>query len=118
MRSSTLKTLSLAAAVFAASTVAGIAYAASERYDSANENIVKAVALLKAIDHADQGPAEKAHRLHAIRQLEGALQQIDKAKAAADKTAADKNKKDKDRKGHKGHDGHKDHKSHKGHKHD
>jgi len=117
MRSSTLKTLGLGAAMLAMSTVAGIAYAASERYDSAKDHIDKAIALLKATEHAEQSAAEKGHREHAIKQLEGALEQIDKAKTAADRPKKkDKDKdKDKDKKGHKG--PHKD-KDHKAHKHD
>ena len=118
MRSSRIKTLALGAAILALSSAAGVAYAASERYDSAKANIDKAIALLKAIDDPKQSPAEKGRREHAIRELEGALQQIDKAKTAADKAAAAQKEKDKkdhkgsgDHKDHKGHDDHKDHKN-------
>ena len=108
--------------IFAFGSAAGVAYAASERYDSAKDNIDKAVALLKAINHADQSRAEKGHREHAIRQLEGALDQIAKAKVAADRPPPNGKGKDKDKKehgqrgpGHEGH-GHKGH-THGGHQH-
>jgi hypothetical protein len=85
MRRSKLKTLGMGALVVALSTAAGIAYAASERYDDAKSNIDKAVALLKAIERPEESAAEKGHRTHAIKQLEGALVQIARAKEAADK---------------------------------
>lgn len=84
-RSSKLKTLGLGAAVLVASTLAGIAYAANERYDDAKANIEKAVALLKAIENPNERAAEKNHRQHAIQKLEGALEQIAKAKEVADR---------------------------------
>ena len=92
-RSSRVKTLVLSAAILALST-AGIAYAASERYDSSKDNVDKAIALLKAIDHANQPPGERHHRQQAIRQLQGALDSIAKAKAAADRPPPKKDKKD------------------------
>src|SRR5688572_29215160 len=85
-RSSIIKALGLSVVVLALSTGAGIAYAASERYDSAKDNIAKAIALLKAIENPDERQPEKIHRELAIKALETADQQIDKAKAAADKT--------------------------------
>ena len=117
MRSHRIKTLALGMACMALGTVAGVAYAANERYDSAKDNIAKAIALLKAIENPAEPNAEKNHRQLAIKQLEAADDQIDKAKAAADAAAAAKSKAKKDpHKGKKESHGHKDHKDHKDHK--
>jgi hypothetical protein len=74
--------------VLALSTVATIAYAASERYDDAKLNIEKAIALLKAVEYPDQPKAERQRRDQAVKDLEASLVQIERAKAAADAAPA------------------------------
>ncbi len=113
IRSHRIKTVALSVACLALGTVAGVAYAANERYDSAKDNIAKAIALLKAIENPAEPNAEKIQRQHAIKDLESADEHIDKAKAAADEAAAarKKAKKDSGKKDWHGKKGHKDHKN-------
>jgi hypothetical protein len=111
IRSHRIKTLALGVACLTLGTVAGVAYAANERYDLAKDNIAKAIALLKAIENPTEPTAEKIQRQLAIKQLESADQHIDKAKAAADEAAAARKKTKKDSHGKKGHKDHNDHKN-------
>jgi hypothetical protein len=74
------------AAGLAGAFYAGTAYAADPRLDQAKDNITKAIALLKAADNPNvKGPEFGGHRLHAIKALERANHEIDRAKYFADR---------------------------------
>jgi hypothetical protein len=68
----------------AAAFYAGAAYAADPRFDQANDNITKAIALLKAAENPGVRPPFGGHREKAIDALERAQKEIEKAKRYAD----------------------------------
>lgn len=65
---------------------AGIAYAADPRLDQANDNIIKAIALLEAAENPNGNHNFHGHRAKAIQDLKSAQKQIEKAKEWADKS--------------------------------
>ncbi len=71
--------LSLAGAFYA-----GVAYAADPRFDQANDNIIKAIALLKAAENPGVMPPFGGHRERAIDKLQDAQREIERAKRYAD----------------------------------
>ena len=85
-----------AATALAGAFYAGVAYAADPRLDQANDNITKAIALLRAAENPGVKPPFGGHRERAIDNLERAQREIEKAKRYADKPR-DKDK-DKDKK--------------------
>jgi len=73
---------------------AGVAYAADPRLDQANDNIVKAIALLQAAENPNGSFG--GHRRKAIANLKQAQAEIQKAKQFADNPKNKGNKGDKD----------------------
>ena len=73
-----------AATTLAAAFYAGVAYAADPRLDQANDNITKAIALLKAAENPGVKPPFGGHRERAIDACERAQREIEKAKKYAD----------------------------------
>jgi hypothetical protein len=69
----------------AAAFYAGVAYAADPRLDQANDNIVKAIALLRAAENPGVRPPFGGHRERAIDALERAQKEIERAKRYADR---------------------------------
>jgi hypothetical protein len=93
------------AAVLAGAFYAGVAYAADPRLDQANDNIIKAIALLEAAENPDPKKEFGGHRKKAIELLRRAQSEVQKAKEFADRPPRDKDK-DKDKgKGKGGHHG-------------
>lgn len=80
------RSLSAAAAslVMAGAFWAGYAMAADARLDQADQNVEKAIALLKAAENEGVKPPFGGHRLKAIIHLKAARKQIAKSKAYAD----------------------------------
>ena len=75
--------LTAAGATFLAGAFyAGVAYAADPRLDQANDNIVKAIALLEAAENPNGNFG--GHRRKAIHNLKQAQSEIEKAKRFAD----------------------------------
>jgi hypothetical protein len=83
-----------AATTLAGAFYAGAAYAADPRFDQANDNITKAIALLRAAENPGVKPPFGGHRERAIDNLERAQKEIEKAKRFAD----DPHNKPKDKK--------------------
>jgi hypothetical protein len=73
---------------------AGVAYAADPRLDQANDNIVKAIALLEAAQNPNGSFG--GHRRKAVQNLKQAQSEIQKAKQFAD-NPKNKGKGDKDK---------------------
>jgi hypothetical protein len=101
-----------AATLLAGGFYAGTAYAADPAFDQANDNIVKAIALLEDAKNPNRNPPFDGHRRHAIGLLRRAQSEIQKAKEAADRPPRDRDRdRDKDKgkgkgKGRDGHHGH------------
>ena len=87
-----------AATALAGAFYAGAAYAADPRFDQANDNIVKAIALLRAAENPGVRPPFGGHRERAIDALERAQKEIEKAKRYADDPRNKPKDKDKDKK--------------------
>jgi hypothetical protein len=87
-----------AATALAGAFYAGVAYAADPRLDQANDNITKAIALLKAAENPGVKPPFGGHRERAIDNLERAQREIEKAKRHADDPRHKPKDKDKDKK--------------------
>ncbi|MCC6648590.1 MAG: hypothetical protein IT374_23855 [Polyangiaceae bacterium] len=64
---------------------AGAAYAADPKLDLAKDSIQKAIALLKAADEPGSTKDYGGHRASAVKNLNQALRDVDKAKAFADR---------------------------------
>lgn len=70
-------------AILALTLTVGLAQAAFSRLDNANAHLVKAHALLKAAAHGGETSQAAAHRKRAIRLIEQAEREIERAKRAA-----------------------------------
>lgn len=87
-----------AATTLAGAFYAGVAYAADPRLDQANDNITKAIALLKAAENPGVKPPFGGHRERAIDACERAQREIAQAKKYADDPRNKPRDKDKDKK--------------------
>ena len=79
-----------AATMLAGAFYAGTAYAADPRLDQANDNIVKALALLEAAQNPGRKPPFGGHRHRAVQLLRRAQSEIQKAKEFADRPPRDR----------------------------
>jgi hypothetical protein len=86
-----------AATALAGAFYAGVAYAADPRLDQANDNVTKAIALLRAAENPGVRPPFGGHRERAIDALEKAQREIEKAKRYADDPRHKPRDKDKDK---------------------
>ena len=87
-----------AATTLAGAFYAGVAYAADPRLDQANDNITKAIALLRAAENPGVRPPFGGHRARAINALERAQKEIERAKRYADNPRHKPKDKDKPKK--------------------
>jgi hypothetical protein len=75
----------LGASALAGTFWAGMAYAADARFDQAKDSIDRAIALLQAAENPDEHREFGGHRRRAIRNLEQAKRDIERAKAYQDR---------------------------------